>query len=82
MNSIKSRGLPVIKWDELPALLTDVQLSVLIGISASALRKARSEGTIGARTPLPPFVRIGGRVRYKTTDVLSWVAALEAREAI
>jgi predicted DNA-binding transcriptional regulator AlpA len=80
--TIRNRALPVVEWDKLPALLTDEQLSQIINISASALRKARCEGVTGSRTPLPPFVKIGGRIRYRLSDVLAWVAALEAREAI
>jgi predicted DNA-binding transcriptional regulator AlpA len=74
--------LPIVEWDKLPALLTDTQLSQVINISESALRKARSEGAVGARTHMPPFVRVGGRVRYRLSDVLSWVASLEPREAV
>jgi hypothetical protein len=46
MNSIKSRELPAVEWDKLPALLTDKQLATVINVSASALRKARCGGVI------------------------------------
>jgi hypothetical protein len=82
MNSIKNREIPIIEWDKLPALLTDVQLSRIINISPSALRKARCEGVTGSRTPMPPFVKVGGRIRYRLSDVLQWVEHLETREAI
>jgi hypothetical protein len=82
MNSVKNRELPVIEWDKLPALLTDVQLSRIINVSPSALRKARCEGVIGSRTPMPPFVKVGGRVRYRLSDALRWVERLEGRDAI
>jgi hypothetical protein len=82
MNSIKNRELPVVEWDKLPALLTEVQLSQVINISPSALRKARCEGVTGSRTPMPPFVKVGGRIRYRLLDVFKWVERLEAREVI
>jgi hypothetical protein len=80
--TIRNRALPVIEWDKLPALLTDEQLSMVINVSASALRKARCEGVTGSRTPLPPFVKVGGRIRYRLSDVLLWVESLTPREAI
>jgi predicted DNA-binding transcriptional regulator AlpA len=80
--TIRNRELPVVEWDKLPALLTDSQLAQVINISASALRKARCDGAVASRTPMPPFVRVGGRVRYRLSDVLKWVEQLEAREAI
>jgi hypothetical protein len=82
MNSAKNRLLPVVEWDKLPALLDEYQVAQIINISVFALRKGRCEGAVGQRTKLPPFVKIGGRIRYRLSDVLTWVAALEAREAI
>jgi hypothetical protein len=82
MNSIKNRELPVIEWDKLPALLTEMQLSQIINISPSALRKARCEGVTGSRTAMPPFVKVGGRIRYRLSDALKWVERLESREVI
>jgi hypothetical protein len=80
--TIRNRALPIVEWDKLPALLTDEQLATVINISASALRKARCEGVTGSRTPLPPFVKVGGRIRYRLSDVLLWVESLTPREAI
>jgi hypothetical protein len=82
MNSIKNRALPVVEWDKLPALLTDTQLAQIIKVSASSLRKARSRGATGSRTPMPPFVKVGGRVRYHLKDALKWVEQLEGRDAV
>ena len=82
MNSIKNRELPIIEWDKLPALLTEMQLSQIINISPSALRKARCEGVTGSRTPLPLHVKIGGRIRYRLSDVLKWIEQLDTREVI
>jgi hypothetical protein len=80
--TIKNRALPVVEWDKLPVLLTDTQLAKVINVSPSALRKARCEGVTGSRTPMPPFVKVGGRVRYRLSDVLRWVDRLNAREVI
>jgi hypothetical protein len=82
MNSIRSRELPVVEWDKLPALLTDEQLAQVINVSASALRKARCEGVTGSRMKKPPFVRVGGRVRYALSDALEWVSKLERRDTV
>jgi hypothetical protein len=80
--TIKNRELPIIEWGKLPVLLTETQLSQIINVSTSALRKARCEGVTGSRTPLPPFVKVGGRIRYRLSDALLWVERLEAREVI
>ena len=82
MNSVRNRELPVVEWDKLPILLKEDQAALIINVSVHALRKARCEGVSGSRTPMPPFVRVGGRIRYRLSDVLAWVDALEAREAI
>ena len=80
--SIKNRPLPVVEWDKLPMLLTDAQLAAIINVSASTLRKWRCEGAIKDRTTMPPFVRIGGNVRYPLKDVLAWIDGLERRDTI
>ena len=82
MNSIKNRELPVVEWDKLPLLLTEKQTEVIINISASALQKARCEGVTGSRTPMPPFIKIGGRIRYRLADIRMWVEQFEARGVI
>jgi hypothetical protein len=82
VNSIKNREIPVIEWDKLPLLLTDEQTAVVINISADALRKARCEGVTGSRTPMPPFIKIGGRIRYRLSDIKLWVEQFEARGVI
>ena len=63
-----------------PSLLLDEkQTATYVGVSLSYLRKARSEGNPGDRTPAPPFVRVGGRVYYRRTDLELWVSDLEVR---
>jgi hypothetical protein len=80
--TIKNRELPIIEWDALPLLLTDKQTAAIINVSPSVLRKARCEGITGSRTPLPKFVKVGGRIRYRLSDVQRWVDALSPREVI
>ena len=46
-----------------------------IGMSVAFMRKARSSGTVGNRTPAPPHLKIGGAVRYDPDDLDAWLAA-------
>ena len=71
-------GLP----HPLPQLLNEAQTSSYIGLSLSYLRKSRSTGAIKGRTPAPPFVKIGGKVRYRLTDLDAWIASLKPRMAV
>ena len=66
----------------LPLMLTDVEAAEYLGVSVSYLRKSRSDGAIKGRTPPPPFVKIGGKVRYRRIDLDEWVDALETRKAV
>ena len=72
---------PTIHHDPaVPSLLLDEkQAASYVGVSLSYLRKACSEGNPGDRTPAPPFVRVGGRVYYRRTDLELWVNDLETR---
>ena len=54
-------------------LLTTVEASEFIGLSAKALENKRHSGLNG-----PPFVRLGGKrgaVRYRVRDLLAWIDA-------
>jgi hypothetical protein len=63
-----------------PSLLLDEkQTARFLGVSLSYLRKSRSEGTPGARTPAPIFVRVEGRVYYRRADLEDWVNDLESQ---
>ena len=62
-----------------PLLLDEKRAAEYLGVSLSYLRKSRSEGSPGNRTPPPPFVKIDGRVFYRCSDLDQWVAGLEAR---
>jgi hypothetical protein len=58
--------------------LTEKEASKYSGISCAALRKGRCEGLLGGRTPMPPYVRVGGRVYYRRSDLDHWLAGLPA----
>jgi hypothetical protein len=67
---------------ELPLLLTEKRAAAFLGVSLPFLRRGRSCGTTGERTPTPPFVRVGGRVFYRRSDLEFWVSALTAQGVI
>jgi hypothetical protein len=79
---IRNRELPKRNDDSTPLLLSDKDAAAFIGVSTSYLRKSRCDGVIANRTQAPPFVRVGGRVLYRRSDLVAWVAALEGRDAI
>ena len=56
-------------------LLTDREVSQITGRARSTLQKDRVSGT-GIR-----FVRVGGLVRYRLSDVETYIAALPARRS-
>ena len=68
---------PSIDWDRLPLMLDEKQVAAAAGVSLSFLQKARLKGS-----DAPPFVRVGGRVLYRVSDIKAWVAALEGRRFI
>lgn len=52
-----------------PAFLTAIQVSQMTGFSQKALE------TFRAKRVGPPFFKIGKSVRYRATDVVSWMEA-------
>lgn len=66
----------------LPQLLDEKQTAAYLGLSVSYLRKSRSDGGIKGRTPAPPFLKIGGKVRYRLTDLDAWITSLKPRMAV
>ncbi len=44
-------------------------------MSVAFLRCGRSVGTVGNRTPSPPFLKLGRAVRYDRRDLDEWLAA-------
>ena len=68
---------------EQPSLLLDEkQASQYLGVSLSYLRKSRSEGSPGGRTPAPPFVKVNGRVHYRRVDLELWVNELTVQRVV
>jgi len=54
-----------------PAVMTDEQAAEYLGITKYWLRNNR-------RSPqAPPFVKIGGRIRYRVTSLDSWLEQQE-----
>lgn len=44
-----------------------------IGMSVSYLRMDRQRGTVGNRTPGPPYYKIGRSIRYDVRDLDAWL---------
>lgn len=65
VKSMKQSGEPV--------LLNDVEAAAYIGMSPMFLRRARSEGQVGNRTPAPEYVEIGSSVRYERSELDRWI---------
>jgi predicted DNA-binding transcriptional regulator AlpA len=61
-------------------LLDEKKAAAFLGVSLPFLRRGRSEGKTGHRTQTPPFVRVGGRVYYRRSDLSEWVSALTSQE--
>ena len=57
-----------------PEFLTTEQVAAYINFKPSTLNKYHTEGVIGGRTPMPPSVKIGDKVRYPKTDLEKWGA--------
>jgi hypothetical protein len=72
----------VVEWDKLPLMLDETRAASALGVSVSYLRKARCEGVLKHRTPAPPFVPVGGRRYYRTTDLKAWVDNLVPQQVI
>ncbi|AOJ87150.1 hypothetical protein WS87_10930 [Burkholderia sp. MSMB0856] len=53
-----------------PAVLTTDQAAVYLGIAPRTLEQWRSN-----RHQRIPFVKIGGRVRYRLKDLDAWIAS-------
>jgi hypothetical protein len=67
---------------EQPLLPTEKRAAAYLGVSLPFLRRGRSCGTTGRRTSTPPFVRCGGRVFYRRSDLETWVSGLTSQEVI
>ena len=52
-----------------PALLTEAEAAIYLGVSRSLLRQQRCEGEREGRAPLVPYVRFGRAIRYRVVDL-------------
>lgn len=80
---------PAVNWDALPLLHDEVQAAEVGGVSVSFLRKSRCEGckkptlnNANDEESTPPFVKIGGRVKYPAKDLREWVDTLPRKRVI
>jgi len=65
-------------------LLTETEVSNLYGISLSALRQSRIKNWTRPdreKPDAPQWVKIGGSIRYRSTDVEAWIAALPSHQS-
>jgi hypothetical protein len=81
-NRVTAKPPTLVPNEQIPQLLDEKQAAAWLGVSVVYLRRARSCGTTGRRTPAPPFVRVGGRVYYRRADLEKWVGNLRAQEAV
>jgi hypothetical protein len=58
-----------------PELLVETEAASYIGMSVAFLRADRYRGHVGRRTPGPPFLRLGGSIRYRLEDLDAWLKA-------
>lgn len=58
-----------------PTLLTEAEAASYISMSVAYLRMDRYRGRVGHRTPGPPWLQLGRRIRYDVGDLNTWLAA-------
>jgi len=75
---------PIAQQDmtNMPLLLDEKLAAPYLGVSLSYLRKARSEGAPGKRTPAPEFVKVDGRIYYRRADLDMWVSGLASQRVV
>jgi hypothetical protein len=56
-------------------LLDEKAAAAHIGMSVSFLQAGRLNGTLGNRTPSPPYLHLGRSVRYDRADLDAWLNA-------
>jgi hypothetical protein len=56
-------------------LLDEKAAAAHIGMSVAFLQAARLRGTLGNRTPPPPYLHLGRSVRYDRADLDDWLTA-------
>jgi hypothetical protein len=57
-----------------PEFVDEKQAAEYVGMSVAFLRRGRIQGTLGNRTPSPPFYKKGTRVQYSRADLDLWLA--------
>ena len=53
--------------------MTETEAAEYIGMSCSYLRQDRMNGFRAKRTPGPPYVRLGRRIKYIQADLDAWI---------
>jgi hypothetical protein len=56
-------------------LFDETQSADYIGMSVAFLRRGRSSGVVGKRTPPPAHLKLGVTVRYAREDLDAWLDA-------
>ena len=87
--SRNEKAQPTVERDALPLMLNESEAAKMAGVSVSFLRKSRCEGckkvtleTVNDEESAPPFVKIGGCIKYPTSDLQEWAAGLTRRRVI
>ena len=60
--------------------LSEREAARYIGMSRSFLAQSRMDGHRVARTPAPPFIKIGRSVRYLREDLDTWLDSFSKLE--
>ncbi len=60
--------------------LTEQQTAHYLSMSRSFLRQGRMNGDRENRTPAPPYYKIGRSIRYKKTDLDTWLEQFKQGE--
>jgi hypothetical protein len=87
-QSHKEKPQLAVEWDALLLMLNEAEAKIA-GVSVSFLRKSRCEGckkvtleTVNDEESTPPFIKIGGRVKYPARNLREWAAGLTRRRVI
>jgi hypothetical protein len=56
-------------------MVTEKETAEIIGMSVQFLRHSRMDGLRANRTAGPPYFKIGRSVRYKISDLSTWLDA-------
>jgi hypothetical protein len=56
-----------------PDLLDEGPAADFIAMSVPFLQAGRSRGITGNRTPTPPYLKLGRRIKYDVRDLEAWL---------